>query len=63
MAIFQAVKAKVDDYFTRCRLVEFDPGASGSLNPAKDAYEALALKDLSTSAEEIAVFPLAGIWK
>lgn len=61
VAIFQAVKAKVDDYFTRCRLVEFDPGASGSLNPAKDAYEALALKDLSTSAEEIAVFPLAGI--
>lgn len=61
VAIFQAVKAKVDDYFTRCRLVEFDPDASGSLNPAKDAYEALSLKDLSTSAEEIAVFPLAGI--
>jgi hypothetical protein len=61
VAIFQTVKAKVDDYFTRCRLVEFDPGASGSLNPAKDAYEALSLKDLSTSAKEIAVFPLAGI--
>ena len=61
VAIFQAVKAKVDDYFTRCRLVEFDPGAAVSLNPAKDAYEALALKDISTSAEEIAVFPLAGI--
>ncbi len=61
VAIFQTVKAKVDDYFTRCRLVEFDPDASGSLNPAKDAYEALSLKDLSTSAKEIAVFPLAGI--
>lgn len=61
VAIFQTVKAKVDDYFTRCRLVEFDPDASGPLNPAKDAYEALSLKELSTSAKEIAVFPLAGI--
>ncbi len=61
VAIFQTVKAKVDDYFTRCRLVEFDPDAAGSLNPSKDAYEALSPKNLSTLAEEITVFPLAGI--
>jgi glycerol-3-phosphate acyltransferase PlsY len=31
-AAVKAVKAKVDDYFTRCRLVAFDPRAVGSGN-------------------------------
>ena len=61
VAIFRTVKAKIDDYFTRCQLVEFAPGTSELLNPAREAYAALSLKDISTSDEEIAVFPLAGI--
>jgi hypothetical protein len=31
---FEAVQAKVDDYFTRCRLAAFDARASDGLNPA-----------------------------
>ncbi|MBW1779525.1 MAG: hypothetical protein JRL30_02185 [Deltaproteobacteria bacterium] len=60
-AVFQSVKAKVNDYFMRCRLVSFDPGSAGALNPSKETYESLSLKDLSTDTEGIAAFPLAGI--
>ena len=60
-AAFEAVKAKVDDYFTRCRLAEFDPRAAGPLNPAPEQYHALAPKELSATADEIASFPLAHV--
>jgi len=59
--VFEAVKTKVDDYFTRCRLAEFDSGAVGLLNPSPEDYQALARRDLSASAEELAALPLATI--
>ena len=59
--VFKAVRTKVDDYFTRCRLAEFDSGAVGPLNPSPEEYQALARKDLSAAAEEIAALPLATI--
>lgn len=59
--IFKAVRAKVDDYFTRCRLAEFDAAAVGPLNPSPEEYQAMALKDLAATAEEIAALPLATI--
>lgn len=61
VATFKAVKAKVDDYFTRCRLAAFDLRAAEPLNPALTEYEALAKKDLSPATEEIAALPLAKI--
>ena len=61
VAAFKMVKAKVDDYFTRCRLATFDLRAAEPLNPALAEYEALAKKDLSPTAEEIAALPLAKI--
>jgi hypothetical protein len=60
-ATFQAVKAKVDDYFTRCRLAVFDPRAADPLNPAIAGYEALSGKSLSAAAAEVAALPLARI--
>jgi len=62
--VFLAIKPKVDDYFTRCRLVEFDPDAVDALTPSNEAYQALSLKDLSNSgegAEDMVAFPLASI--
>ena len=44
---FQAVKAKVDDYFTRCRLAAFDPRAVSALNREEKEYLAFAAKDLT----------------
>ena len=58
---FLAVKGKIEDYFLRCRLTEFDPEASVVLNSMKSRFENISDKDLSLSIEEIASFPLAGI--
>ena len=61
-SIFHLIRGKVNDYFTRCRLVEFDPDAAGALNPQKEALAALSTTDLSVAGkEEIAAMPLAAI--
>src|SRR6266436_2779030 len=56
-----AVKPKIDDYFTRCRLAAFDPRAIGALNREEKEYLAFAAKDLNISSAEIAAFPLASV--
>ncbi len=61
MGAFKAIKAKVDDYFTRCRLAAFDPRALAALNRQESEYLALAAKDMSITAAEVAGFPLARI--
>ena len=60
-AAVQAVKIKVDDFFARCRLAAFDARAVSALNRQESEYQALALKDLTINAPEIASFPLAQI--
>src|SRR5438309_1918557 len=57
----KAVRAKVDDYFTRCRLAAFDPRAVGALNREEKEYSVFAVKDLTDTAAEIAALPLAHI--
>ena len=61
VAAVKAVKAKVDDYFSRCRLAAFDPRAIAALNREEKEYLALAAKDLSITAAEVAGFPLAKV--
>jgi hypothetical protein len=58
---FKAVKAKVDDYFTRCALAAFDPRAVNALNREEKEYLVFSGKDLSLSSAEIASFPLAQV--
>jgi hypothetical protein len=60
-AAVAAVRTKVDDYFARCQLVAFDKRAQAALNREETEYLALAAKDLSISACEIAGFPLAAV--
>jgi hypothetical protein len=60
-AAIKAVKVKVDDYFARCRLAAFDARAVGALNRQESEYQALATKELTVNAPEIASFPLAQI--
>ncbi len=60
-AAIRAVKAKVDDYFTRCRLASFDARAINALNREEKEYLALAAKDLTITTAEIAGFPLARV--
>jgi len=60
-AAFMAVKAKVEDYFLRCRLAAFDPRAVNALNREEKDYLAFAAKELTASSAEIAGFPLAQV--
>lgn len=61
VAAMQAVRAKIDDYFARCRLAAFDPRATTALNRAETEYLEIAAKDLKITVEEVAGFPLARI--
>lgn len=60
-AAFRAVKGKVDDYFTRCRLAKYDLRALGALNRQETDYIAIADKILASPLEELAGFPVAQI--
>jgi len=60
-AAWQAVRAKVDDYFARCRLAAFDARAQAALNRREEEYLAIAAQDLTIEAQEVAGFPLARI--
>jgi hypothetical protein len=57
----KAVRAKVEDYFARARLAAFDGRALAALNRSETEYLALAAKDLTISATEVAGFPLARV--
>ena len=61
VAAYQAVKGKVDDYFSRCRLAAFDPRALPALNRQDTEYLAPCTRDLSANAAEMAGFPLAQV--
>jgi hypothetical protein len=58
-AALQAVRAKIDDYFNRCRLAGFGHRAAENLNRPESELAAFAAKDLSTLGDDIASLPLA----
>jgi hypothetical protein len=60
-AAFMAVRDKVNDYFTRCRLAAFDLRALGAMNRQETEYIAIADKNLSPSLKEVSDFPLAQV--
>lgn len=60
-AAIQALKVKIDDYFTRCRLASFDLRSTSVLNRSEGDFAALSGKELTCSAAEIAAFPLAKV--
>ncbi len=60
-AALEAVREKVDDFFTRCRLAAYDERAASLLNPAETTYAELALKQLGAGNEDVAALPLAQI--
>ena len=57
----QGVRAKVEDYFARCRLAAFDARATAALNRQEADYLALAVQRLESSSAEVADFPLARV--
>ncbi len=60
-AAYTAVRTKIEDYFLRCRLAEFDPVSADILNTLNARYEGISAKDLTQCIDEIAAFPLSKI--
>ncbi|MBW7900901.1 MAG: hypothetical protein H3C26_05465 [Rhodocyclaceae bacterium] len=62
-AAVAAVRAKVDDYFARCRLAEFDPRAGNAMNGSDEDFRALALRTLNPAetGDGMAALPLARV--
>ena len=58
---FDAVKAKVEDYFTRCRLAAYDPRAAAALNASEQELAGLSAGVLAADAPAIASLPLAQV--
>ncbi|MDP2811864.1 MAG: hypothetical protein Q8O34_17130 [Rhodocyclaceae bacterium] len=56
-----AVAAKIEDFFVRCRLAAFDERAGSALNADDDAFAALAGGTLTADAAGIAALPLARV--
>ncbi len=60
-ALVRKLCPKLDDYFARCRIVEFDPRAVEALDPALPAYAAIAAHAVVADEAEIAALPIARI--
>lgn len=60
-AAVSRVAAKVDDYFTRCRLASYHHAAEAALNKSEDELRALGSELLSPASEKLAALPLARV--
>jgi hypothetical protein len=58
---FVAVRSKIADYFSRCRLAAYDSRAAAALNRAEKDYLDFAAKDLSIATDEVVGLPLQRI--
>ena len=60
-ATYAAVRSKINDYFSRCRLAAYDHRAANALNRAEKDYLDFAAKDLSIATDEVVGLPLQRI--
>ena len=58
-AALAAVRAKIDDYFLRCELTEYDGRSSLTVNPTPEDYRAFVLQNLASGQSPVASLPLA----
>jgi hypothetical protein len=56
-----AVRAKVDDYFSRVRLASYDTRAADALNPSEPDLASLSPLLLTAQSEEVARLPVAKV--
>ncbi len=59
--VYQALEAKIDDYFLRCKLAAFHPEATNVLNALIERMQQISDKDLSSCMDDIAAYPLSHI--
>ncbi|MCQ2370163.1 MAG: hypothetical protein MJ007_06780 [Paludibacteraceae bacterium] len=58
---YNAIKDKVNDYFMRCRLTEFNSDAQSPLDVSAEQFQSITAKNLAESTEDIAAYPLARV--
>jgi len=59
--LIDTLRVKIDDFFGRCRLANFDARSVQALNRQEDAFFEIAARDLSITSEELRDFPLAHV--
>ena len=59
LAAVDAVKAKVEDYFLRCKLIGFDPDASAAVDVDVEKLKVLGAQALAGREEELSEYPVA----
>jgi len=60
-ALFNTVKDKIDDYFVRCKLADYDNTAIASLNLQTAKVDSISDKNLANCLNEISQYPLAKV--
>lgn len=60
-ACISVLKPKIDDYFLRCHLAEFDPNSAEVLNSLSARMELIKDMDIADCIQEIEQFPIAKI--
>ena len=61
IAAYQALDAKMKDYFMRSRLAAFSPDSTSALDVQTSRIEAISAENLSAKEEDIAAYPIARI--
>ena len=61
IAAYQALDAKMKDYFMRSRLATFSPDSTSALDVQTSRIEAISAENLSAKGDEIATYPIARI--
>ncbi len=61
LAAYNALDAKVKDFFVRSKLAAFSPDSTASLDVQTSRIEAISAENLTGKTEEIAAYPIARI--
>ena len=61
IAAYQALDAKMKDFFLRSRLAAFSPDSTSALDVQTSRIEAISAENLSAKGDEIASYPIARI--
>ena len=61
IAAYNALDAKVKDFFVRSKLAAFSPDSKGSLDVQTSRIEAISAENLTGKTEDIATYPIARV--
>jgi len=60
-SLYQSIKAKIDDFFTRVEIVAFDASASAAVNATAEQFAKMLSSDIAGSSSELAALPVSAV--